>query len=57
MISRTLPYGQRNSRTSLGRIDIGPIIFLAGVVFFSIVIGGSAYFFRSKRTGQKDLMD
>jgi hypothetical protein len=39
-------------------IDIGPFVFLSAVVaFFSIVIGGSAYFFRSKRTGQKDLME
>jgi len=27
------------------------------VAFFSVVIGGSAYFFRSKRTGGKDLME
>jgi uncharacterized protein YneF (UPF0154 family) len=27
------------------------------VAFFSIVIGGSAYFFRSRRTGRKDLME
>jgi hypothetical protein len=27
------------------------------VAFFSIVIGGSTYFFRSKRTGGKDLME
>jgi hypothetical protein len=26
------------------------------VAFLSIVIGGSAYFFRGKRTGGKDLM-
>ncbi len=27
------------------------------VAFFSIVIGGSAYFFRGHRTGEKDLME
>jgi hypothetical protein len=39
-------------------IDAGPMGILAVVVaFFSIVIGGSAYFFRGKRTGEKDLME
>jgi hypothetical protein len=39
-------------------IDVGSMGILAVVVaFFSIVIGGSAYFFRSKRTGRKDLME
>jgi hypothetical protein len=38
-------------------IDVGSMGILAVVVaFFSIVIGGSTYFFRSKRTGGKDLM-
>jgi hypothetical protein len=40
------------------RVDVGYMGILAVVVaFFSIVIGGSAYFFRSKRTGGKDSMD
>lgn len=40
------------------RVDTGGIGLLAGVVaFFSIVIGASAYFFRSKRGGEKDLME
>jgi hypothetical protein len=39
------------------RIDRGGIgILMVMVAFFSIVIGGSAYFFRGKRTGEKDLM-
>jgi hypothetical protein len=39
-------------------IDVGSMGILAVVVaFFSIVIGGSAYFFRSKRTGERDLME
>ena len=40
------------------RVDVGGVALLAGVVaFFSIVLGGCAYFFRSKRTGEKDLME
>lgn len=40
------------------RIDGGGIGILTAVVaFFSIVIGASAYFFRGKRTGEKDLME
>ena len=39
-------------------IDVGAIGILTAVVaFFSIVIGASAYFFRDKRTGEKDLME
>ena len=40
------------------QVDRGALGFLAGAAaFFSIVIGGSAYFFRNKRTGEKDLME
>ena len=40
------------------RMDTGGVALLAGVVaFFSVVLGGSAYFFRGKRTGEKDLME
>jgi hypothetical protein len=39
-------------------VDVGSMGLLAVVVaFFSIVVGGSAYFFRSKRTGGKNLTD
>jgi hypothetical protein len=40
--------GAHVERSALG-------ILTAIVAFFSIVIGGSAYFFRGKRTGEKDL--
>ena len=40
------------------RVDSGGVALLAGVVaFFSIVLGACAYFFRGKRTGEKDLME
>ncbi len=39
-------------------LDVGYMGMLAVVVaFFSTVIGGSADFFRSKRTGGRDLME
>jgi hypothetical protein len=40
------------------RVDVSAIGILTGVVsFFSIILGGSAYFFRGKRSGEKDLME
>jgi hypothetical protein len=39
-------------------VSASAIAILAAVVaFFSIVIGGSAYFFRTNRSGEKDLME
>ena len=46
------------SGVSGARADTSGIALLSGVVgFFSVVLGGSAYFFRGKRTGEKDLME
>jgi len=53
------PIGSRQFENVPGaRVDWGAFTLMAGAVgFFSIVIGGSAYFFRAKRGPEKDLDD
>ncbi len=68
----TTPPGSTSPHSSLGfapawstqfanipgaRVDTTGVAILALIIaFFSIVIGGSAYFFRNKNRGEKDLM-
>jgi hypothetical protein len=48
-------WSQRFATVAAARVDLGAFTILAAVVaFFAIVIGGAAYFFRTKRGSERE---